>query len=474
MGLAAGGVLAQTQPPAGQDMPVHRVEAGKLKISVVEPGVLEASVVSSVVCQVDGQATIIKILPEGTIARKGDIVCELDSAGLRERLAAQETATGRAEAAYQNAKLAREAAEIAVAEYVEGIFKQESFSLKGQILGAEAAIEKAEDRLERTRKARERVREAAKAGTKSPADIVAELDIEDRLIDAEGALEREKTALVAAKSKLNVLERYTLPKTTKSLKVDVERKHSEELIRRTNWELEGPKLASLRRQVESCVMRAPADGVVVYANEPGRRGGRGRSSIEQGATVRGRQVILKQLDLSEPLQVVIKVPETQVDKVNRGMKARITVDALGDKPMPGLVMEVAPLPDPFPMFDGIRKVYTTRVRLPKVSPQLRPGMTARVEILIDERENVLTVPVQAIASFDHRDKVAVKRPDGTFVLRDVLLGAASSTDVEVMKGLEAGDFVALNASALLTPEQKRETSSTGPPIQPPAAKPDGR
>src|SRR5262249_59339925 len=119
-----------------------RVEAGKLTVSVVEPGVLEASVVSSVVCRVEGQATIIRILPEGTIARKGDIVCELDSAGLRERLATQDTATERAEAAYQTAKLAREAAEIAVAEYVEGIFKQESFSLKGQILGAEAAIEK--------------------------------------------------------------------------------------------------------------------------------------------------------------------------------------------------------------------------------------------------------------------------------------------------------------------------------------------
>jgi hypothetical protein len=453
-------------------MAVHRVEAGKLMISVVEPGVLEASVVSSAVCRVEGQATIIKILPEGTIARKGDVVCELDSAGLRERLSEQQTAAERAEAAYQNARLAREAAEIAVAEYVEGIFKQETFSLKSQILGAESAIESAGDRLQRTRKARERVREAAKAGTKTPADIVAELDIEDRLIDAERALEREKTSLEAAKTKIAVLEKFTLPKTTKSLKVDVERKRSEELVRRTNWELEGAKLAGLRRQVENCVMRATADGVVVYAQ--GRRGGRGQASIEEGATVRERQVILKQLDLSVPLQVVIKVPETQVDKVSRGMKARISVDALGEKPMPGLVMEVSPLPDPAPMFDGARKVYTTRVRLPKVSPQLRPGMTARVEIQIDERDNVLAVPIQAIVSLDHRDKVAVKRPDGTFVLRDVLLGAASSTDVEVMKGLEAGELVALNPSALLNPEQKREMSRAGPPIQPPAAKPDGR
>ena len=179
----------------------------------------------------------------------------------------------------------REAAEIAVAEYVEGIFKQDSFSLKSQIAGAESAIEKAGDRLERTRKARERVREAAKEGTRTPADIVAELDIEDRLIDAEHALEREKTALEVAKSRLTVLEKYTLPKTTKSLKVEVERKRSEELARRTSWELEKEKRAKLQRQIGSCVIHAPADGVVVYANDPSpRREGRGRTNIEEGAT----------------------------------------------------------------------------------------------------------------------------------------------------------------------------------------------
>src|SRR3954454_8580650 len=155
LGLTAGSAWAQPRSQAGENMPVHRVAAGKLKVSVVEAGVLEASAAGSVICQVEGQANIVKILPEGANAKKGDIVCELDAAGLRDRLAAQETAAERAEATYQNAKLAREAAEIAVAEYVEGIFKQDSFSLKSRIAGAESAIEKAEDRLERTRKARE-------------------------------------------------------------------------------------------------------------------------------------------------------------------------------------------------------------------------------------------------------------------------------------------------------------------------------
>src|SRR4051812_44029521 len=97
LGLAAGVAFAQSKPPAGGAMPVHRAEPGKLKISVDERGVLEATVIASVVCEVEVQTTIIKLVPEGTNVKKGDVLCELASAGLRERLTNQQTAADRAE-----------------------------------------------------------------------------------------------------------------------------------------------------------------------------------------------------------------------------------------------------------------------------------------------------------------------------------------------------------------------------------------
>ena len=138
------------QVPAGE-MPVHEVKPGKLKVVVEARGSLEASRVADLYCTVEGQSTILSLVPEGRAVKQGDLVCELDSSGLRDQLVNQEIAEQRSSAAYLNAKLSREVAEIAVAEYVEGIFKQDLYTLKSEIAGAEAAIQKAEDRLERTR-----------------------------------------------------------------------------------------------------------------------------------------------------------------------------------------------------------------------------------------------------------------------------------------------------------------------------------
>src|SRR5262245_51517889 len=132
------------QPIRAGDSPVQEIKPGRLRVAVNERGVIEASRTATAICRVEGGATIIKLVPEGSAVKRGDVVCELDSATLRDRLTNQEIAKQRAGASYLNAKLAREAAEIAVVEYVEGIFKQEVYALKSQIAGAQAAIQKAE------------------------------------------------------------------------------------------------------------------------------------------------------------------------------------------------------------------------------------------------------------------------------------------------------------------------------------------
>src|SRR5437773_2493719 len=65
---------------------VAEVKPGKFKVSVTEVGSLEAAQRMDVMCQIEGRTTIISILPEGTRVKKGDLVCELDSASLRDQL----------------------------------------------------------------------------------------------------------------------------------------------------------------------------------------------------------------------------------------------------------------------------------------------------------------------------------------------------------------------------------------------------
>ena len=141
----------------GSDMPVAEVKNGKFKVSVSERGLDRGSAANDVLCQVEGRTTIISIVPEGTRVKKGDLVCELDSASLRDPLTNQKIATQGAEAAYQNARLARENAEIAVKEYQEGTYLLDKATILGEIKLAESALQKARARLERTRRARQRL-----------------------------------------------------------------------------------------------------------------------------------------------------------------------------------------------------------------------------------------------------------------------------------------------------------------------------
>ena len=287
LGATASGVnlLAQKGPsgvepgPEGDtkavrpdDVPVTVVKPGKLTSTVTERGSLESSRNADVMCEVEGQTTIISILPEGAKVKQGDLVCQLDSSTLQDNLINQRITTQGAEAAYQNAQLAVEAAETAVREYVEGTLKHERDALKGAITIAESAIRKAESRLGRTRQARKRLTDAParKGEEETPADVVAGLEIEDRLEAAEQALLRERIALDLAKTKQNVLEKYTKDRMIKELAAQVERNRSDVLSKRARWELAKAIEAKLEKQIENCKLYAPRDGLVVYANDPNR------------------------------------------------------------------------------------------------------------------------------------------------------------------------------------------------------------
>jgi multidrug efflux pump subunit AcrA (membrane-fusion protein) len=267
--------------------------------------------------------------------------------------------------------------------------------------------------------------------------------------------------------------KYTREKTTKALKVEAERKRTEELGKQEAWLLEKNKVEKLNRQIEACRIFAPRDGVVIYANNPGRRGSNGRPQVEEGATVRERQKIASVLDLAGPMQVNLKVPESKVDFVAPGLRATVTIDAFPLSTLTGSVASVATLPDPYAMASWDSKVYTTKVRIEDGPPGLRPGMTARVEIKVSELDNVLTLPNAAVVRFDRQDQVAMQRPDGGFEWRAVVLGVSNDALTEVKSGLKSGDIVALKPEALLSEAQKRQiAASPTAPASPPGENPN--
>lgn len=431
--LKAGNVFA----PAGIEVITYAVKPANLPVVVSERGSLESSKNEDAYCQVEGQTTIIMIVPEGTKVAKGQLVCELDSSALKDSLTNQVITTKGADAAYQNARLTREVAEIAVKEYEEGVYKQNRETCMIDIKLAESTLKSAEDRLDWS----------DRMLTKGYVSVGQNLS--DRL-----NLQKAKFSLEQAQTKMTVLEKFTRDKTIKELQADVEKAKSDEKAKEQTWDLEKTKEAKLDRQIKNCKIIAPNDGLVVYANDPNRFGGSAQPQIEEGATVRERQKIFSLPDISK-MRVNTKVHESMVDRIKPGLRARIKVDAFAEETLPGVVEDVAPLPDPSSFFSSDVKVYTTHVVIEKGLPGLRPGMTSQVEILVVDLPDVLSVPVMAVLQYKNKDHVAVKTADG-FEWRDVVLGLSNDRLVEVKSGLKSGDRVALSPIVLMSEDEKNK------------------
>jgi len=437
---------ATTTSP-GDDMPIAAVKLGKVKLAVFEYGTLEPSQRNEVLAQAEGRTTIKSILPEGVKVKKGDLVCELDSAALRDQLVNQKIATQAAQAAVENARLTREVAEIAVVEYEQGVYPSDLQTIQGELKRADLSLKNTETRLERIRRARQRLNEilGRKVRATEPSDIVAELDLDDRLDSANQALSRERLSLEKAQTKLNVLQNYTKGKTIKELKSEVGKARSDELAKQVRWELEKEKEAKLERQIALCRIYAPSEGMVF-------------SIVGEGAVARERMKVME-IFSTTPMLANVNVPESMIARIKPGQKARVWVDAFPSETYTGVVQNVAPVPERPRMGKDVGKnVYPTIVKLDQSQKGLRPGMNARVAIPFSEREDVTMVPRSAVLHFDFDNKtfVKVKKQEGGFESREVVTGDLDETAtlIEIKQGLKPGEQVAKNPLKLLSEEEK--------------------
>ena len=416
----------------------YPVKTADLIVTVSDKGTLESAKNEDVLSEVEGTTTIIFILPEGSKVKKGDKVCELDAATLRDTLKNQEITTQQATASHEQAKLTREVAEVAVKEYVEGVFKQDFETVQGEIALAKADVTRAQDRLAWSTKMKEKLYISESA----------------RLSD-ELSLKKSQFALEQAQTKKEVLERYTKEKTTKELQAEVEKSKSDELAKSATYELEKSKRDKLVKQIANCLLLAPGDGLVVYANDPGRFGGQNQVQIEEGASVRERQKIFSLPDITQ-MRVNTKVHESMVERVTKGLRARIRVDAFAGDALNGVVQTIAPMADQNSFFGSDIKVYTTLIAIENGPTGLRPGMSAMVEILVSQIPNVLSVPVQAIIEMNGKNYLYVKNALGTFDRRAITTGTSNDQLMEIKTGLKSGDEVAMTPALLMTDDDKRE------------------
>ena len=516
----SGWMRSPISSDAGRAGSTFEARKDDLTITVTESGSTKANQTIDIRSEVYGEATIISIVPEGTYITQEDVdagklLVELDSSSLVERLKEEEKGLASDEAMLTEAqenyhiqqnqnesditaaklavqfglldlrsfmgesaskKLLAEVAKdpnatIETATLVElfadannlgGEALQTQKQSENDILLARGQLEKATDVLTGTQK----LYDANYASTLELKS--AELDVERYRIQKESADES-----------LRLYKLYGLPKQTMQLLSDY-REAGHELRRtearaRSRMAQAQARLSTAdeevsestedvqrrKKQVDACTIKAPAPGLVVYGTSGDSYRYREAGPIQEGGKVYQRQKIIS-LPNTAKLIVEIRVHEASVDKVRPGQRATITAEAFPDKTLYGEVLSVAPLPDSQRGYlSPDVKVYTTKVSIEGSPTFLRPGMSAKAEILVEQLEDVVIVPIQVVANRSGR-KVCYIATDRGPEERQVQTGAFNDTFVEIVSGVEVGENVLLIPPRMLElkPDAKSEEAVT--------------
>lgn len=234
--------------------------------------------------------------------------------------------------------------------------------------------------------------------------------------------------------------------------------------------------------LEKTRIHSPIDGVVTQLNK------------EEGEMALGSEfqedVIMVVSDLSD-MEAVVEVDENDVVNVSIGDSARIRVDAFPDTVFIGKVSEIAHSAKTKGLGTQEEVInFEVKVAVLEDIKNIRPGMSANVDIVTDVRGNVLKIPIQAVtvrtnkeiedslhpkrkhgkamsdSSNNESSSVAKKNKkdelqevvfvveDGTAKIRRIKTGIIGETDIEVLRGLDEGETIVTGSYRVLSKELK--------------------
>jgi membrane fusion protein, multidrug efflux system len=140
------------------------------------------------------------------------------------------------------------------------------------------------------------------------------------------------------------------------------------------------------------------------------------------------------LEAIDTLKVDFRIAEIYLEAVRVGQSIEIELDALPGRTYAGEVYAIDPL------VDTAGRSIVIRARLPNRDGALRPGLFARVALVIERRENAILVPEQALVAFGD-DQFVYRVVDGKAKMTAVKIGERRSGDVEITDGLAKDDVV---------------------------------
>jgi HlyD family secretion protein len=218
-------------------------------------------------CPIKGQIRIVELKPSGTHIKKGELLCELDTLSLRERLVEIQFDFNRAQADYLNTKLTREVAEITTKEQEEAIIPSDLAQKLSAVSLAKTELALAQQ-------------------------FLAEAKVQEERTKAEANIAKGKTRLQEAETELNTFKTLTIPKRKKQLQAEIDKCKADEATSLATKDAAEKRVKGIKSQIEQCRIVAASDGRIVHPQPDPDDVVLGFGPIEEGSIVHERQILL--------------------------------------------------------------------------------------------------------------------------------------------------------------------------------------
>jgi RND family efflux transporter MFP subunit len=190
------------------------------------------------------------------------------------------------------------------------------------------------------------------------------------------------------------------------------------------------RLQELRVNMTNTVVVSPVNGFIA------------RRAADPGAFVSQNAPVVDVVDISS-VRLVVNVVEKDLKLVSVGDPTDVEVDAFPGETFTGRIARVSPVLDP------ATRTFPIEIEIPNPTFRLKPGMYARVGIKIEERENALVVPANALVDVGGKRGVFLAQADNSAKFQDVEIGIEEDDRVEIRAGLTDGQRVVTTGAASL-------------------------
>lgn len=437
-----------------------KVQKRDLRVTITEKGTLKTANQVLVRPKIPGQAKIVTLVDEGKQVEAGEILVELDRTDVLREVQDLENrvialrgdfAAATAELEIQlsenssdirNTELKLRFAEIELERWRSGTDVEERARRDVRVTVATSELERAERRF-------------AQMPDLQKEGFVTKEQVEEERI---GVLKADSEVRLAALDRDNYAK-FTSPKDREQREADLrdagleverakQRSAAREAQRRSAVERQKSelgnteaRLAERRETLANMTIRAPAPGLVVFGDARNPWEDR---AVKVGETVYSGQAILTLPDLAS-MVVAVAIHEADIARVKPGQKAYITVETAREQAIEGRVAKIAPVAAQANMrwSDGVKRFNVDVTIDGDVRAlQLKPGLSGKVEIVLDELKGVLGVPQQAV--FSQRGKFHVfRRKSGSYERVAVEIDPGNTQYVVVKSGIAEGDELLL-------------------------------